>query len=101
VTTALDGRRAIERARSFRPDVALLDVGLPDINGYEVARRLRAEFGSGVILIIVTAYAREFRRDKADDRVFDLFFTKPLDFTVITDLLARASPSPVYRPFED
>jgi two-component system CheB/CheR fusion protein len=88
VTTAFDGRDAIDRARSFRPDVALLDVGLPDINGYEVARRLRAEFGPGVILIIITAYAREFRRDKIDNGVFDHFFMKPLDFAVLADLLA-------------
>jgi CheY-like chemotaxis protein len=87
VTTAFDGRRAIEKARSFRPDVALLDIGLPDINGYEVARRLRAEYGAGVVLIIITAYTRDFMREKVDEGVFDYFFMKPLDLTVITDLL--------------
>jgi DNA-binding response OmpR family regulator len=88
VTTALDGRAAIERARKFRPDVALLDVGLPDINGYEVARRLRAEFGPNVLVIIITAYTRDFNRERVVDGVFDYFFTKPLDFTTIAELLA-------------
>lgn len=87
VTVALDGHRAIEIARIFQPDVALLDVGLPDINGYEVARRLRAEFGRGMLLIIVTAYTREFKSEQADECVFDHFFMKPLDFTVISSLL--------------
>jgi CheY-like chemotaxis protein len=88
VTTALDGRCAIERAKSFRPDVALLDVGLPDISGYELARRLRAEFGPGIVLIVITAYARDFKREYVDETVFDYFFMKPLDFTIITDLLS-------------
>jgi DNA-binding response OmpR family regulator len=88
VQTALDGRGAIELALSFRPDAALLDVGLPDINGYELARRLRAEFGSDVVLIIVTAYTRDFGRQQSDVAAYDHFFLKPLDFSVIAALLA-------------
>src|SRR4051812_38833609 len=56
VEVAFDGLGALEVARAFRPDVALLDVGLPGINGYELARRLRAEYGSDVLLIVLTAY---------------------------------------------
>src|SRR5690242_9637615 len=59
VEVAFDGLRALEVAREFRPDVALLDVGLPHIDGYELARRLRSEYGPEVLLIIVTAYARD------------------------------------------
>jgi len=88
VTVAFDGQRALEAARAFQPDVAVLDVGLPDINGYEVARRLRQEFGPGVLLIIVTAYARDFKREPVDEDIFDHFFMKPLDFTVISTLLS-------------
>ena len=59
VAVAFDGRQALEVAREFRPDVALLDVGLPHIDGYELARRLRGEYGPEVLLIIITAYARD------------------------------------------
>src|SRR3954451_21507039 len=66
VAVAFDGRRALEVARDFRPDVALLDVGLPYIDGYELARRLRGEYGPGVVLIIIiTAYARDNDRGRA------------------------------------
>ena len=57
VAVAFDGLRALEVALEFRPDVALLDVGLPHVDGYELARRLRDEYGPEVLLIIVTAFA--------------------------------------------
>jgi CheY-like chemotaxis protein len=59
VRVAFDGLQALEVARVYRPDVALVDVGLPGIDGYELVRRLRDEFGPDVLLIIITAYARE------------------------------------------
>src|SRR3954466_14071395 len=88
VAVAFDGRTALEVAREFRPDVALLDVGLPGMNGYERARRLRGEYGPGVLLIIITAYARDNDRRWAYEADFDHHFTKPLDYQVIIDLLA-------------
>src|SRR3954449_8091121 len=88
VAVAFDGRRALEVAREFRPDVALLDVGLPYIDGYELARRLRGEYGPGVLLIIITAYAGDNDRGRAYEADFDHHFTKPLDYQVIIDLLA-------------
>ena len=88
VAVAFDGREALDVAREFRPDVALLDVGLPHIDGYELARRLRAEYGPEVLLIIITAYARDNPRRQAYEAYFDHHFTKPLDYTTIADLLA-------------
>src|SRR3954453_18237037 len=88
VAVAFDGLRALEVAREFRPDVALLDVGLPGIDGYELARRLRAEYGPDVLLIIVTAYARDNDRRRGYEAYFDHHFTKPIDGSVIADLLA-------------
>src|SRR3954449_2985098 len=87
VAVAFDGRRALEVAREFRPDVALLDVGLPGIHGYELARRLRADYGPGVLLIIITAYARDNDRGRAYEAYFDHHFTKPAGFATITKLL--------------
>ena len=85
---AFDGRQALEVAREFRPDVALLDVDLPCIDGYELARRLRGEYGPEVLLIIVTAYPQDNPGRETHEAFFDHHFTKPLDFTTIADLLA-------------
>src|SRR3954447_5587065 len=83
VAVAFDGRRALEVAREFRPDVALLDVGLPHLDGYELARRLRAEYGPEVLLIIITADARDNPCRQAYEADFDHHFTKPLDYMTI------------------
>jgi DNA-binding response OmpR family regulator len=88
VEVAFDGLQALEVARAFRPDVVILDVGLPGLDGYEVARRLRAEFGRDVVVIIITAYADDQGRKAACEAHFDHFFTKPINFTAITSMLA-------------
>src|SRR5207244_10709608 len=58
VEVAEDGPQGVEMARSSRPDVVLVDIGLPGLNGYEVAKRVRALFGRQVRLIAVTGYGR-------------------------------------------
>ncbi len=68
--------------------MVLLDVGLPHIDGYELAQRLRAEYGPEVLLIIITAYASDNPRRQAYEAYFDHHFTKPLDYTTIANLLA-------------
>jgi two-component system CheB/CheR fusion protein len=88
VTVAFDGQEAPEVALDFRPDVGLLDVGLPYIDGHEFARRLRAEYGPGVLLIIITAYTQDNPRRQTYEAYFDHHFTKPLDYMTIADLLA-------------
>jgi DNA-binding response OmpR family regulator len=90
VRVAFNGKDALEAARDFQPDVALLDLGLPDLNGLEVARRLRSEFGQSVLLIIITAYAHDDRL-WGDEAPYDHYFVKPLDFAVIADLLGGAT----------
>src|SRR6478735_1946211 len=82
VAVAFDGRTALEVAREFRPDVALLDVGLPHIDGYELARQLRSEYGPEVLLIIITAYARDNDRGRSYEAYFAHHFVKPIDFAV-------------------
>jgi len=88
VVVAFDGRQALEVARKFRPEAALLDVGLPHIDGYELARRLRSEYGPEVLLIIITAYAEDNYRRQTHEAYFDHHFTKPLDYMTIVNLLA-------------
>jgi CheY-like chemotaxis protein len=88
VKVAFDGFKALEVARAFRPDVVLLDVNLPGIDGYELARRLRAEYGSDVSLIIITADDRDNADSQGCERCVDHRFTKPVDFKILSDVLA-------------
>lgn len=79
VVVAPDGVRAVERAVADRPDVALVDVGLPDIDGYEVARRVRAATGGGdIYLIALTGYGQPEDRRLAEEAGFDRHLVKPV-----------------------
>ena len=80
---------ALAAAREFAPDVALLDIGLPDLNGYELARRLRAlEGGRRMTLIAATGWGQEKDRQRAFDAGFDHHLTKPIDFERLRSVLA-------------
>jgi CheY-like chemotaxis protein len=81
VYTAMD---ALERAVSFRPDVVLLDIGLPGMDGYEVAQKMRELPGlRGIRLVAVTGYGRSDDRLRARDAGFDDHLTKPVEFAVL------------------
>ena len=77
VEEAADGRQAVEKALAWRPEVAVVDIGLPVLDGYEVARRLRAALGGRVVLIALTAYGSPEDRQRAFDAGFDYHLTKP------------------------
>ncbi|WP_312511337.1 ATP-binding protein [Massilia sp.] len=81
---------ALVMAPAYAPDVALLDIGLPDINGYELARRLRAQAdGRALILIAATGWGQEKDRQLAFDAGFDHHLTKPIDVERLRLLLVR------------
>ncbi|MBA2239295.1 MAG: response regulator [Lysobacter sp.] len=88
VRTAGDGLSALRMAAEFRPDAALLDIGLPVMDGYELARRLRAEYGSGIRLVAITGYGRESDRLLAEAAGFDAHLVKPVDLAMLDRLLA-------------
>lgn len=89
VRIAYDGHQALQVADRFRPQLILLDVGLPRLNGYEVAKRLRAmPWGSDVTLVAVTGWGQEEDRRKAEQSGIDQHVTKPLSLTVLKDILA-------------
>ncbi|MBA3476919.1 MAG: PAS domain-containing protein [Lautropia sp.] len=89
--TAYDGQRALELARSFEPQVILLDIGLPLLNGYEVARRIREQpWGEDITLIAVTGWGQEQDRQQAVAAGFDHHLTKPLDPSRLASLLEAA-----------
>jgi CheY-like chemotaxis protein len=84
---ASSGPEGVEAALSSPPDVVFCDIGLPGLDGYAVARRLRAEdWGRRVVLVAVTGYGREEDRRRAEEAGFDLHFVKPADPAAITQL---------------
>lgn len=80
---------ALQRAAAFKPDVVLLDIGLPDMDGYEVAQKMRELPGMRDIrLVAVTGYGRSDDRRRARDAGFDAHLTKPVEYAVLERTLA-------------
>ena len=90
VTVEHSSRIALDRAREIRPDICLLDIGLPDIDGNELARRLRLQpETAGAVLIAVTGYGQERDRNESYAAGFDYHFVKPVDMPRLQALMAR------------
>jgi CheY-like chemotaxis protein len=87
VRVAYDGAAAAEAGISFAPQVAILDIGMPRSNGYEVANDLRARYGKNVTLIALTGWGQEGDRRRALEAGFDRHLTKPVDPGVLHALL--------------
>jgi PAS domain S-box-containing protein len=86
---ARDGFEAIEAVPRLQPDVVLLDIGLPRLNGYEVCRRIRSEpWGKDVVLVAVTGWGGPDDRRRSSDAGFDAHMVKPVDHDVLMALLA-------------
>jgi two-component system CheB/CheR fusion protein len=88
VRMAHDGAGALEAAREFRPQVVLLDIGLPDMDGYTVAHRLRGEDLAGEVLIALTGYGEPQDRARAQQAGFDRHLTKPVEPDALQKALA-------------
>ena len=81
---------AVKAAKEFRPRVALLDIGLPGINGYEVARKLRAETsGERTVVIAISGWGREVDRERSEAAGFAHHLVKPVDPDALSKLLAE------------
>jgi CheY-like chemotaxis protein len=89
VRTAYDGPEAIEAADEFQPAVALLDIGLPRLSGYDIARHVREHLGGDVLLVAITGWGQEDDRRRAREAGFDHHFTKPADFEVLLELIGQ------------
>jgi CheY-like chemotaxis protein len=87
---AYDGGSAIEMCESFRPHVAVLDIGMPVRNGYDVARHLRARRGRDLRLIALTGWGAEDDVRRARDAGFDAHLTKPVDPGTLNEMISRA-----------
>jgi CheY-like chemotaxis protein/anti-sigma regulatory factor (Ser/Thr protein kinase) len=94
VFTAVDGAEAFELASSCRPDVMLLDIGMPKLDGYEVARRVRQQpWGGATVLIALTGWGQEEDRRRSREVGFNSHLVKPLDMDALTVLLSRLPKS--------
>jgi CheY-like chemotaxis protein len=93
IEVARDGPGGVALALAARPDVALIDIGLPGIDGYEVGRRIRAALGSRVLLVAVTAYGEAEDRRRSSEAGFDAHLVKPVSYEDLTRLLGRGGPS--------
>jgi PAS domain S-box-containing protein len=100
VHTAHDGLEAVGAAAAFQPDVVLLDIGLPKLNGYEAARRIREQQGGAEILLVaLTGWGQEDDRRQSREAGFDHHMTKPVEFEALQKLLAETGPrSSLRRP---
>jgi len=91
---AYDGETAIERAATFLPDMALIDLGMPGLNGFETVARLRQQRGSQhVILVAVTGWTRDEDKQRAYECGFDLHVAKPMSLETLKDLLGLLNPA--------
>ncbi len=87
--TAYNGHDAITEALAFRPEFILLDIGLPGMDGYQVAERLRGEGFSGSRIIAITGYGDEEDRRRSKEAGFDFHLVKPIDVDALVSLIAQ------------
>ena len=94
VTTESDPVIALDRAQALRPDMFVLDIGLPRIDGHELARRLRASpAGAHATLIALSGYGQVADREKAAQSGFDHYLVKPVDPVALEQLLRGLAPA--------
>ena len=88
--TANDGMHALEAAAGFQPDVVIMDVGMPRLNGYDAARRIRAHpWGAQVALVAMSGWGQDADRAKSRAAGFDAHLVKPVEFAALMQLLAQ------------
>ncbi len=90
VEVAEDGPRGIDKALASRPEIALIDIGLPGLDGFEVAQRLRASLGNSIVLIALTGYGQPDDRRRALEVGFNAHLVKPVELDALQKLLALA-----------
>ena len=97
--TAHDGESAVTSAQSFLPDVVLLDIGLPKLNGYEVAQRIReSSWGTSMFLIAVTGWGQDEDRQRSSEVGLNVHMVKPVEPSALEKLLAELSAKGTLAP---
>ena len=91
VRTVHDGLQAVNEAETFQPDVILLDIGMPRLNGYDAARRIREQrWSHGTVLVALTGWGQEEDKRRASEAGFDRHFTKPVNPVELERLITEA-----------
>ena len=93
VRVAFNGSRALELISTERPDVVLLDIGLPGMDGYEVCRRARQLGRPDALIVAMTGYGQERDRQLSREAGFDRHTVKPVDFNELMAILAKGEAS--------
>ena len=97
VAVAYNGLEAVESVASFRPDVVLLDIGLPILNGYEAARKIRQQaWGKNVVLVALTGWGQEEDRRSCIEAGFDHHLLKPVHPQLIQEFLSTLRPNQTF-----
>jgi CheY-like chemotaxis protein/two-component sensor histidine kinase len=92
VETANEGPQAVACAGRFQPDIAILDIGMPNMSGYEVAQRVRQQpWARNIVLVALTGWGQEDHRRRSADAGFDYHLTKPVDFEVLQRIIAETA----------
>ena len=98
VRTVHDGRQALSMAATYRPDLVLLDIGLPGMDGFAVARHLRSQPElAGVVLVALTGYGSDEDRRQALAAGFNHHMVKPLDLDALQEFLSALEPPDARR----
>ena len=91
VQTASDGETAVAVAEAFRPDVAILDIGLPKVNGYDLAKQIRERpWAKNIVLVALTGWGQDAHRRRSTEAGFNHHLTKPVELDVLQQILAAA-----------
>ena len=94
VKTANDGETALAAAEEFRPDVAILDIGLPKVNGYDLAKQIRGQpWARSIVLVALTGWGQEQHRRRSAESGFNHHLTKPVELEMLQEILAAADSS--------
>lgn len=97
VRTAGDGREALAALDGFAPDVVFIDIGLPGMSGYDVARHIRAQLSDSVKLVAVSGFSQEEHLKHAREVGFDNYLVKPILDDQLAAVLSRCRPRPSRR----
>jgi CheY-like chemotaxis protein len=102
VRVARDGAEALETFAAYKPSVVLLDIGMPGMNGYEVARAIRSRFaGHPTVLVALTGWGQEDDRRRASEAGFDHHLVKPAEIEALQKLLADLEGSKNPKALEE
>jgi CheY-like chemotaxis protein len=91
---AANGLEAVSLTASFKPDIAILDIGMPELNGYDAARRIREHAsGKNLVLIALTGWGQDEDRQRSREAGFDGHLAKPASYAAIAKLIAESQTS--------